>query len=83
MAIEEIGVFMYVLLVFVACWDSVWKIIGLWHSARNKKLGWFICIAIFNTLGILPLIYMAFFEKKEIKIVKKEVKPKRVVSKKK
>lgn len=39
-------------------WDSVWKLIALWKAARNNELAWFICIAIINTLGILPIIYL-------------------------
>jgi hypothetical protein len=42
----------------VALWDAVWKVIGMWKSARNNHLAWFICIAIFNTIGILPIIYI-------------------------
>ena len=54
-----------VLIIVVAIWDSVWKLIGLWKSARNNELAWFICIAIFNTLGILPIIYIVMNKKKE------------------
>ena len=46
------------LIIFLAIWDGVWKVIGMWKSARNNQLGWFICIAIFNTVGILPIIYV-------------------------
>jgi len=42
----------------IALWDIVWKMIALWRSARNKHLVWFIMIAILNTVGILPLIYL-------------------------
>jgi len=44
-------------------WDGVWKGIGMWKSGRNNQLAWFICILIFNTAGILPIIYLAFFQK--------------------
>jgi hypothetical protein len=55
-----------VLIVILSLWDFVWKIIGLWKSARNNHLAWFICIAIFNTIGILPIIYiLTHKEKKE------------------
>jgi hypothetical protein len=47
-----------VLIIVLSLWDSVWKLIGLWRSARNNQLGWFICIAVINTLGILPIIYV-------------------------
>jgi hypothetical protein len=52
------------LLVLVAIWDTVWKLIALWKSGRNNQLAWFICLAIFNTAGILPIIYILFFQKK-------------------
>lgn len=45
-------------------WETVWKGIGMWRAARRNELGWFIGILIFNTIGILPLIYLVFFDKK-------------------
>jgi len=30
----------------------------MWKAARNNLLVWFICIVVFNTIGILPIIYM-------------------------
>jgi predicted permease len=45
-------------------WEGVWKLIALWKSARNDHLAWFICIAIFNTIGILPIIYLLIYRKK-------------------
>jgi len=51
------------LLIVVAIWDGVWKVIGMWKSARNNQLAWFICLAIFNTLGILPIVYLAFCQR--------------------
>ncbi len=51
------------LIILLALWDGVWKVIGMWKSARNYQLAWFICIAIFNTIGILPIIYLAWCQK--------------------
>jgi len=45
-------------------WEAVWKGIALWRAGRNNHLAWFICIFIFNTLGILPIIYIFGFSKK-------------------
>jgi len=53
------------LLVFCVVWDSTWKLIGLWRAGRNNDLVWFICIAIFNTLGILPIVYILLNKKKD------------------
>jgi predicted permease len=51
-------------IIALAIWDGVWKLIALWKSARNDQLAWFICLAIFNTIGILPILYILFFQKK-------------------
>lgn len=45
-------------LVFLALWDGVWKLVAMWKSARRNQLGWFICLAILNTAGILPILYL-------------------------
>ena len=45
-------------------WEMVWKGIALWRAGRNAHLAWFMCIFIFNTLGILPIIYIFGFSKK-------------------
>ena len=49
----------YMVLITVAIvWELVWKGIALWRAGRNNDLTWFIFIFIFNTLGILPIIYI-------------------------
>jgi len=49
--------------VIVAIWDGVWKLIAMWKSARHDQLAWFICLAVFNTVGILPILYILCFQK--------------------
>lgn len=39
-------------------WELVWKGIGLWRAAQNNQIGWYLAILIFNTAGILPIIYI-------------------------
>ena len=47
-------------------WSMAWKGIALWRAGRNGHLVWFIVLFIFNTLGILPIIYIfAFSRRKE------------------
>jgi hypothetical protein len=53
-----------VLIIVLSLWEAVWKGIALWKSGRNNQLAWFICILIFNTIGILPIVYLLFFQKK-------------------
>jgi hypothetical protein len=52
-------------IVILALWDSVWKFIAMWKAARAGHLAWFICIAIFNTIGILPIIYILTHQRKD------------------
>ena len=50
------------LLILIVTWDIVWKGIGLWKSAKHNQLSWFLAILIINTAGILPIIYIIFFQ---------------------
>ena len=34
------------------------KAMALWRAAQNQSKGWFAVLIIFNTAGILPLIYL-------------------------
>ena len=45
-------------------WSMAWKGVALWRAGRNAHLVWFIVLFIFNTLGILPIIYIFAFSKK-------------------
>ena len=49
----------------IAVWDMIWKGIALWKAGRNNQLVWYLCVLIFNTVGILPIIYLTFFQKKQ------------------
>ncbi|MCX6708102.1 MAG: DUF5652 family protein [Candidatus Woesearchaeota archaeon] len=55
---------MLIYLLPVIIWEAIWKAVGLWKSARNKQLYWFIAILVVNSVGILPIIYIVFFQKK-------------------
>lgn len=52
-------------IIILAVWESIWKMIALWKSARNNHLAWFICIGVLNTIGILPIIYVLMHKKKQ------------------
>lgn len=55
------------LLIILIIWEGVWKGIALWKAARNDHSTWFICLFVFNTIGILPLIYILRFSKNKQK----------------
>lgn len=51
-------------LILILLWDGVWKLVAMWRAARNNQTGWFILLAVLNTVGILPIIYLLLACKK-------------------
>ena len=45
-------------IIVVMLWTLFWKGLSMWHAARNKDSTWFIILFIFNTVGILDIIYL-------------------------
>lgn len=64
--LSTLPVWLILVIVIFALFDSVMKLIALWKSARNNHLVWFICLAIFNTVGILPIVYLILNKNKAI-----------------
>ncbi len=64
MVIETITSGLVLILGLVLLWSLIWKGIALWKCGRNNQLGWFVVILIVNSLGILPIIYLAWFQKR-------------------
>jgi hypothetical protein len=62
--LREFGVGLIILLVIVVIFDAVLKVIGMWKAARRTQTAWFVCLLIFNTVGILPIIYFLTGDKK-------------------
>ena len=48
--------------ILIAIFELIMKGLGLWRSARNKHTVWYVLIFIFNTAGILPLIYLLLYK---------------------
>ncbi len=63
-ALRAFGVSLIILLIFVVIFDAVLRSIGLWKSARRTQTAWFVCLLIFSTAGILPIIYLLTGAKK-------------------
>jgi len=57
--------YMHWWLPILVVWEMAWKGVALWRAGRNRQLAWFICLFIFNTAGILPIIYIFAFSRKE------------------
>lgn len=65
-SLSNLPEWLIILIVILALFDSVLKLIALWRAARNNHLVWFICLAIFNTVGILPIVYLVLDKNKAI-----------------
>ena len=70
------------LLGIILIWTAFWKLFGLWKSARNKHLIWFIVIAIINPVGILSILYIYVFSKMSLNKKSQKNSGKKVVRKK-
>jgi methionyl-tRNA synthetase len=46
------------LLVLLLTWDAIWRGLALWRAGRNNQPGWFVALAVLNTIGILPIYYL-------------------------
>ncbi|MBR9683571.1 hypothetical protein GOV03_03450 [Candidatus Woesearchaeota archaeon] len=64
-------------MLIVGLWGAAWKLVALWKCGRNNQLAWFVVLAILNTAGILPILYIFFFQKKAVKKVAKKKPAKR------
>lgn len=49
-------------LIAAILWSIPWKGVALWRSARNRQKIWFIALLLVNTLALLEIIYLAFFQ---------------------
>ncbi|MFA5062196.1 MAG: DUF5652 family protein [Patescibacteria group bacterium] len=56
------GIFVFVMIALVV-WSLIWKAWALWIAARKGSKAWFVILLIFNTLGILEILYIFVFSK--------------------
>ncbi len=52
---------------FLILWSLVWKGFSLWKSARNGSVNWFIALLLINSIGILDILYIFVFSKRNNK----------------
>src|SRR5690242_10681366 len=57
------GVAIALLFLVIALWSLVWKTLAVWHAARNKQRIWMVVLLLVNTVGVLEIIYLAWFRK--------------------
>jgi methionyl-tRNA synthetase len=64
MVSAQLGIAMWLICV-IFIWITTWKGIALWKSGRHGQKIWFIVLLVVQTLGILEIIYLLFFQRKE------------------
>jgi len=57
-----------ILAIVLFVWSLFWKGIALWRAAKSDQQYWFVALLLFNTLGILEIIYLFRFAKKRMTI---------------
>ena len=56
-----------ILLFGLIIWSLYWKGRSLWRAAHHHNKPWFVALLLINTLGILDILYIYFFSKKNHK----------------
>lgn len=54
--------------IFLTIWTIFWKGMALWKSAKSGQKYWFMGLLVLNTLGIMDIIYLFFFNPEPLKI---------------
>lgn len=55
---------LFIILIILSLVDVIFTGVGMWIAARGEQKGWFIAMLLLNTLGILPALYLIFFQPK-------------------
>lgn len=50
-------------LISLLAWTLVWKGLALWKCGRHNQPYWFVALLLINTVGILEIIYLTWFQK--------------------
>jgi len=59
------GTIFWTVVVILAALDFILKGIALWKAGNHRQGIWYTAMYILNTAGILPAIYLLFFQKKK------------------
>ncbi len=63
-----LGSGLFVVIFAVVLLDMILKGIALWKAARNNQSWWFVALLIFQSAGILPILYLLVFKKDKNKV---------------
>lgn len=60
----DFEVLIILIIIVLAIWDAVWKLLAMWKAAKRSQTGWFIFLGIISSIGILPIIYLIIYKDK-------------------
>jgi hypothetical protein len=55
----------FAVFILVTVWSIIWKGFALYRAGANRSPAWFVVLLIFNTVGILEILYLFVFSKKK------------------
>ncbi len=53
------------LIAVIMVWSLLWKCYAVWHAVKRGDKRWFVALVLFNTFGILDIIYIFYVAKKK------------------
>ncbi len=53
------------ILVLLIIWSVLWKCYSVWTAVKRNEKWWFVALILFNTAGILDMIYIFGVAKKK------------------
>jgi len=56
-------------LIGLGIWELTWRGFALWRAAKNNHKFWFIPLLVINSIGLLPIIYLAidWYKNKDVR----------------
>jgi len=57
-------------------WSAIWKVVALWKAAKKDSKAWFVVLFVFNSFGLLEILYIFLFHKIDFKKVFSNLKSK-------
>lgn len=52
-------------LIPLVLWSVCWKGFALWRAGRNNQPHWFVAMLVINTVGLLEIAYLTWFQKRK------------------
>jgi hypothetical protein len=45
--------------IVLGAWDTAWKVVAIRRAVKNRQWRWVLPLATVNSVGILPMLYLA------------------------